>query len=119
MKVTVSRSRVRCKQEEIEDYAKVLDGLIYDIDHGGYVTGHRNNMIVNLVVCCYELDRDWRDVMNAFLQEFEDDEEDAWHRAEVAEGYADRFRWGYMLNPSIWRSISSTSSHMKYVDIVD
>lgn len=119
MKITVSRSHVRCKQEEVEDYANVLDGLIYDIDHGGYVKGYRNTMIVNLVVCCYELDRDWQDVMNAFLQKFEDDEEDAWHRAEVVEDYADRFNWNYMISPNIWRGISLTDSHMRYVDIID
>ena len=119
MKVTVSRSRVRCKQDEVEDYAKVLDGLIYDIDHGGYIKGYRNDMIVNLVVCCYELDRDWRDVMNAFLQKFEDDEEDAWHRAEVVEEYRDRFRWEYMIMPSTWKEMSEANYHIRYVDIVD
>lgn len=119
MKVTVSRSHVRCKQEEVEDYAKVLDGLIYDIDHGGYIEGYRNNMIVNLVVCCYELDRDWRDIINAFIQKFENDEEDVWHRAEVVEDYSDRFSWDYMIDSHLWSGLSSTSSHMKYVDIVD
>lgn len=119
MKVTVSRSHVRCKQEEVENYAKVLDGLIYDIEHGGYVEGYRNDMIVNLVVCCYELDRDWRDVMHVLYEKFKSDEEDAWHRAEVVEDYADRFNWGYMIDPHLWSSLSSTSSHMIYVDIID
>lgn len=119
MKVTVSRSHVRCKQEEVEKYAEVLDGLIHEIEHGGYVEGIRNDMVVNLVVCCYELDRDWRDVMHVLYEKFKNDEEDAWHRAEVVEDYANRFSWDYMLGPDIWRRVSTKVSHMKYVDIID
>lgn len=102
----ISLDDVVCDKMEAQDYVDVLNGIVHDCGHGGFACGLRNQVAVDLTVCCHMLDLDPLFVLNYLIQEGvidpSKDDEDTVERVERVMCYDSNFSWDYMINPEMY-----------------
>lgn len=102
----ISLDDVICDKREVQDYVDVLNGIVYDCVHGGFISGLRNQVAVDLTVCCHMLGLDPVRVLDYLIQEDaidpSKDDEDTVERVERVMRYDSNFSWDYMINPEMY-----------------
>lgn len=104
-------------EEQFVRYAHVLQGIIWECDHGRYRYGRRNEVAVDLAVSATMLGLDPLDVLGKLMDagsiDATRDDEDPVRRVETVMVYAYdykgklRFYWEYMIDPEWYETIGA------------
>lgn len=99
-----------CGKTEAQDYADVLNGIIYDCwkDHG-FQRGWRNTIAVDLTVAAHTIGFDPEDVLMKLVDkgviDLDDDDEDTYQRVKTVLDYKRNFSFDYMIDWDIFKDI--------------
>jgi hypothetical protein len=108
--ILVSKSSTLVDGDSSKNYVDVLNGIVWDCSHGGFRSGYRNQVAVDLTVAAHMLGFDPNDVIDWLTKDCividpSDDDEDTFDRIERIKGYSDSFSWEWMINPEYYQAI--------------
>lgn len=112
----IKGDKLSCGKTEAQDYADVLNGIVWDCWHsGGFERGWRNTIAVDLTVCADSLGLDPIKVLDALVDEEiidpTKDDEDTWNRIRTVMDYQSSFSWDWMIDPDIFQEIAKDMYH--------
>ncbi len=66
-KIEVNAKKLSCSEEQANKATRILNGIIHFIETYGWKRGYRNDMAVNICICCHVLELDIYDVMTPVM----------------------------------------------------
>lgn len=97
----------------------MANGILRNINAGGYSKGNRNNIAVDLACCCHVIGIDPRELASELSEDLDslfelDDENDICSRFDVLDGYLDYWDtepgkvFGKMFETETWKTMPET-----------
>lgn len=115
--IDIVGEKLDCGTTEGQDYADVLNGIVWDcVKNHGFERGWRNTIAVDLTVCSEMLGLDALDVLEKLIVngviDPKDDDEATCNRIRTVLDYKDRFSWDWMLDPDVYRDMARDHAYL-------
>lgn len=114
--IDIVGEKLDCGTTEGQDYADVLNGIVWDcVKNHGFKRGWRNTIAVDLTVCSEMLGLDAVEVLNKLVFndviDPRDDDEGIGDRVKTVLDYKNRFSWDWMLDPDVYMDMARDHAH--------